>query len=176
MVRRYFACIAFVDFGDVSFYRADSRGLSMPNLAAVQEARAIFTEALNWSVMKWLGEKKKVRKVADAANLALDDAEKQLRKRWDPLIEDAYKILQGRSTNADTSSGDSARAAKAIKQAHDKAIDLRNEAEAMFAKAEERLSVATAREACHKALEGWHFHEEAVRLSEKACLSTSAKK
>ena len=176
MVQRYFSCVAFLDFGVAELYCAQPRGLNMPNLSAVLEARAIFNEALTWSVMKWLSEKKKVRKIADAANATLDNAEKELRRRWDPSIEEAYKTLQDRSSHLDTPSGEAFRLARAIKQAHDKAIELRAEAEAMFSKAEERLSVATAREACHKALEGWRFHEEAVGLSEKAGLATAGKK
>lgn len=175
MALGYFSCVAFLDFGVATLYRAQPRGINMPNLAAVLEARTVFNEALNWSVMKWLSEKKKVRKIADAANLTLDNAEKELRRRWDPSIEEAYKALQDRSSHLD-SSGDAIRTARAIKQAHDKAIELRAEAEAMFSKAEERLSVATARDACHKALEGWRFHEEAVCLSEKAGLATAGKK
>ena len=31
-----------------------------------------MTEGLNWSVLRWLKEKKKVRKAADIANHALD--------------------------------------------------------------------------------------------------------
>ena len=44
----------------------------MHKLPEVEEAKALMNEATEWSVMKWLREKKRVRKVADQANAALD--------------------------------------------------------------------------------------------------------
>jgi hypothetical protein len=49
----------------------------MRKLAEVDEAKALMTEGLNWSVMKWLREKKRVRRTADKANDALWQCKKR---------------------------------------------------------------------------------------------------
>ena len=56
----------------------------MRKLTEVEEAKALMTEAVEWSVMKWLREKKRVRKAADKANDALDALEQEIktRRRW----------------------------------------------------------------------------------------------
>ncbi len=138
----------------------------MANLPEVQEARAVMTEAKDWSVMKWLSEKKRVRKVADAANARLDAIEKEIRAKWDPRVEKAYASL--RSSASPDAEADVLRLARSIRHNHDEALSLRMEAEAIFDKAEKRLSIAMAREGCQLALRGWDAHLEAISDSEKA--------
>lgn len=145
----------------------------MPKIPEVDEARAIMTEAMQWSVMKWLTEKKRVRKLADAANLALDNAERELRNHWDPKLAAAYKSLS--SEDKDHSHPpEMLKLAKAIRHSHDQAHAIREEAEAIFDKAEKRLSTALARDGCKKAIEGWDEHEQAIRHSEKGALHSKA--
>ncbi len=141
----------------------------MANLPEVRDARAVMTEAMDWSVMKWLSEKKRVRRLADAANARLDQVEKELRARWKPQVEKAYAAL--RSSTSPLADNETLRLARSIRHAHDEALKLRMEAEATFDKAEKRLSTSLARDACQIALRGWDAHEEAVRRSEKAVLS-----
>jgi hypothetical protein len=136
----------------------------MEKLKEVVEARALMTEATDWSVMKWLTEKKRVRKVADAANATLDRVEDELHSAWGADLKAAY---EGRSISNKVSA-EVERLAKGIRETHDAAIAARMDAEATFDKAERRLSTSLAREGCHKAIAGWDLHEEAIRKAEVA--------
>ena len=136
----------------------------MEKLKEVVEARALMTEATDWSVMKWLTEKKRVRKVADAANATLDRVEGELHSAWGADLKAAY---EGRSISNKVSA-EVERLAKGIRETHDAAIAARMDAEATFDKAERRLSTSLAREGCHKAIAGWELHEEAIRKAEVA--------
>ncbi len=40
----------------------------MRQLREVEEAKAVMREGMEWSVIRWLKEKKRVRKIADRAN------------------------------------------------------------------------------------------------------------
>jgi hypothetical protein len=137
---------------------------AMDTLKEVAEARSLMTEAQEWSVMKWLSEKKQVRKIADRANATLDRVEKELHDGWDPELAAAYEGKNGEHKI----SGEVERLASAIRQAHDAALSARAEAEATFDKAERRLSTSLAREGCVKAIAGWDLHEEAIRKAELA--------
>lgn len=136
----------------------------METLKEVEEARALMTEAVDWSVVKWLKEKKRVRKIADAANETLDRTEAKLHQSWDVDLREAYEGKNGgRKISAELT-----RLARGIREAHDAAIQARMDAEATFDKAERRLSASLAREGCHRAIAGWDLHEEAIRKAERA--------
>ncbi len=62
----------------------------MINLKEVESAKALMREAVNWSVMKWLAEKKKVRKAADVANALLDALDKETKSAWSNELKAAY--------------------------------------------------------------------------------------
>ncbi len=119
----------------------------MGTLAEVEEAKAVMTEALEWSVLKWLREKKRVRKIADVANASLDQRLEDLRSRWD--------------------GGDQGAALK-LRQAREQARRARVDAEATFDEAEKQLSTALAREGCRKAIHSWELYEKAIHLCEEA--------
>ncbi len=119
----------------------------MGTLAEVEEAKAVMTEALEWSVLKWLREKKRVRKIADVANASLDQRLEDLRPRWD--------------------GGDQGAALK-LRQAREQARRARVDAEATFDEAEKQLSTALAREGCRKAIHSWELYEKAIHLCEEA--------
>jgi hypothetical protein len=127
----------------------------------VVEARALMTDAMEWSVMKWLTEKKRVRKIADVANATLDRVEAGLQAAWDPELKAAFDGENGAAKSPEVQ-----RLATQLREAHDAAIKGRMEAEDTFEKAEKRLSASLAREGCHKAIAGWDLHEEAIRKSE----------
>lgn len=133
----------------------------MKKLAEVEQARAIMNEAMDWSVMKWLTEKKRVRKLADAANEKLDNIEKEIRKKWSEDLKSAF---------ANPADGDPElrSLSRKLKDAHDAAMQMRMTAEDTFDKAERRLSTAMAREGCQQALKGWDLHEEAIDKAEAA--------
>ena len=134
----------------------------------VKEARVLFKEAMDeWSVMKWLSEKKRVRKAADACNATLDRMEKEITEGWDAELKAAYAKVSG-GGNSEKVSADVERLAKTIKEAHDAAIAARNDAEETFATAEKRMSVSGARDGAKKALAGWDLHEAAINKAESA--------
>lgn len=126
----------------------------MGKLAEVETAKAVMTEALEWSVIKWLREKKRVRKIADRANESLDRRLEDLRAQWDGELLAAY-----REGNGD---------ARKLRQAGEQAYRARMDAEATFDEAEKQLSTALAREGCRKAIHSWELYERAIRLSADA--------
>ncbi len=136
----------------------------MAKLSEVEQARALMTEAIDWSVLKWLGEKKRVRKSADRANEVLNAVEQDIHRRWNPTFRSAYE----KSGDAPP---DIKRLAKKIREEHDLANKLRLQAEDTFDVAEKRLSTAMAREGCRQAIDGWDHHIEAIRLAESVPLS-----
>jgi uncharacterized coiled-coil DUF342 family protein len=136
----------------------------MAILKEVAEARSLMTEAKDWPVIKWLSEKKRVRKVADLANATLDRVEQELHDSWDAELSAAYNEKNG----ASKISPEVAKLASSIREKHEAALAARADAEATFDKAERRLSTSLAREGCAKAIAGWDFHEEAIRKAEMA--------
>jgi hypothetical protein len=62
----------------------------MMNLKEVENANALMREAFNSSVVKWLAEKKKVRKAADLANSTLDALDKEVKAAWNNELKAAY--------------------------------------------------------------------------------------
>lgn len=149
----------------------------MEKLPAVETAKTLMTEAVAWSVMKWLREKKTVRKVADQANAALDQLNLAVKERWPDEVRAAYEALtersagnqKARSQNGSHSSATDGQAmlnAKKVKEADDEAHSARMEAEETFDLAEKQLSTALAREGCRKAIRSWELHEKAIRKAE----------
>ena len=133
----------------------------MRKLTEVEQARALMTEAIDWSVMKWLVEKKRVRKTADKANEVLNAAELELRSKWSAK----FKALYDKPTTAPS---ELKRLATKAREEHEAANRLHVQAEGTFDGAEKRLSTAMAREGCRQAIEGWEHHVEAIRLAESA--------
>ncbi len=134
----------------------------MGKLVEVDEAKALMTEAAEWSVMKWLREKKRVRRMADRANEALDQLIVQLQKSWSAELSAAYQA----SANGASAAPEVRAAAAQLRRAHDDARRARAVAEQTFDEAERQLSAAMAREGCRKAISSWELHEKAIRLSE----------
>jgi len=146
----------------------------MDKLPEVETAKALMTEAMAWSVMKWLREKKFVRKTADQANAALDHVSQAVRERWPEPIRTAYEALATqtagtvsarRPTNPQPSIEAMTVAAKSH-DADDEAYRARMDAEKSFDDAERQLSTSLAREGCRKAIYCWDLHEKAIRKAE----------
>jgi hypothetical protein len=131
----------------------------MAKLIEVEKARALMLEAIDWSVMKWLTEKKRVRRTADKANEVLNSVELEIHAQWSPGFKAAYE-------KSGAVSQENGRLARKIREEHDAANRLRLQAEDTFDAAEKRLSTAMAREGCRQAIEGWDHHVEAIRLAE----------
>jgi hypothetical protein len=147
----------------------------MLNLPEVENAKTVMTIAVSWSVVRWLAEKKKVRKAADVANAALDALNREVKTTWSDELKAAYNEMTppdapgicGRiehKTNGKTVSIDPGTKllAKSIKQADEEAYRARMDAEDTFDRAEKILSTAMAREGTRKAINSWVLHEEAI--------------
>jgi hypothetical protein len=147
----------------------------MQKLPEVEEATTLMIEAAAWSVMKWLREKKRVRKVADKANAALDELDRTVKARWSHEVRAAYnELLQptgaGKSErrtqlNPHQSSAlpDVAEFVRQVKEDDDEAYRARMDAERTFDEAERLLSTRLAREGCKKAILSWDLHAKAIR-------------
>jgi len=155
----------------------------MKKLAAVEDARNIMTEGIEWGVWKWLMEKKRVRDLADKARAALDDCEMKVKLTWNDDFKIAYNQLV---TDNGNSSGKRQRkqakgngqasakigdprilaAVKRIADADDEAYNAHEDAEDIFADAERKMSTSLAREGARKALEAYDLHEAAIRKAE----------
>jgi hypothetical protein len=145
----------------------------MKKLPEVETARALMMEAMKWSVMRWLREKKTVRKTADRANAALDQMSDEVKQRWPESLKAAYGALVAPSNGGRSAEGDWRKTpasgsnevslfAKKVKDADDKAYRARVDAEETFDKAERQLSTSLAREGCQKAIDSWELKEKAI--------------
>lgn len=151
--------------------------LLVDKIAEVETAKALMTEAMSWSVMKWLREKKRVRQAADRANAALDRLSESVKKRWNSGLKAAHEVLVAQmasGTSADRAKKQSLPMAdpeatlivRKVKEADDEAYRARMDAEKTFDDAERQLSTSLAREGCRKAIHGWELHEKAIRKAE----------
>lgn len=143
----------------------------MKTLPEVESAKQLMNEAMKWSVMTWLREKKRVRKTADQANAALDRVSEQVRQRWPEDLKTAYNALPARSNGIgkrkESSAKNSNDTAQKLKDADVAAFHARMAAEQAFDEAEKRLSTSLAREGCVKAIQAWELREQAISQAEK---------
>ena len=149
----------------------------MEKIPEVEAAKALMNEAVAWSVMKWLREKKRVRKAADQANASLDQLNQSVKDRWPDSLRVAYSafVPQGATSavvrpqptpSASVIDPRSRLSAKKVKEADDAACRARMDAEETFDEAEKQLSTRLAREGCRKAIQSWELHEKAIRKAE----------
>ncbi len=154
----------------------------MKKLEAVEEARAIMTLGMEWGVFKWLLEKPKVRKIADRATEALNDAEDKVKATWSDDLKRAYNHLATQNDD-DSAKGkkggksktlpkdfdaDALAVAKGVYEADEETETMRLDAEDTFAEGEKKLSVGMARDGARKALATYDLHEKAIRKAEAA--------
>ena len=153
----------------------------MRKLPAVEDARSVITQGMEWGVWKWLLEKKRVRGVADKARAALDDCEMKVKATWSDDLKIAYnrlvsesgdakqtrqKAKLGKKDHAPKIDTKISAAVHRVKEADDEAYNAHEDAEDAFAEAERRMSTSMAREAARKALEAYDCHEAAIRKAE----------
>jgi hypothetical protein len=154
----------------------------MHKLAEVEQARAMMNEAKDWSIWRWLMEKRRVRTTADIATAALDELEKKVKAGWSEDLKKAYQELvaeeaakaNARSRQKYEKAREEAQhidprikqAIEKVKEADDVATAARNNAEDTFVEAEKRLSAGMAREGAQKAIEAWDVREKAIRKAE----------
>ncbi|HEV2425990.1 MAG TPA: hypothetical protein VGZ29_14265 [Terriglobia bacterium] len=151
----------------------------MRELAVVGEAKELMNEARDWSVWRWLLEKKRVRLAADRANEALDNLAKEVRASWEDDLQKVYRELEAQdSCESNPRTKRQYEKAKAearhvdakirlaverVKQADDEAWNVRLDAEQIFEDAERQMSAGLAREGAARAIECWDLREKAIR-------------
>jgi hypothetical protein len=148
----------------------------MRKLEAVEESRAIMTKGVEWGIFKWLLEKPKVRRVADRATEALNDAEDKVKATWSDDLKRAYNHIATQDTSkTKKASKDNGKfdpeileTARKVFEADEETETMRLDAEDTFAEGERKLSVAMAREGAQKALATYDLHEKAIRRAEAA--------
>jgi hypothetical protein len=145
----------------------------MQKLKEVEEAKQIMTEAVNWSVMKWLSQKKKVRRAADVANAALDNLERIVKANWNDELRSAYQQISG-GKNKLVLAEATLELAKKVKRADDEALKAHDQAEATFDDADRQLSTTLARRGCGEAIRSWELHEKAIALAETGVRSAKS--
>jgi len=148
----------------------------MRKLAAVQEAKELMNEAIDWSVFKWMFEKPRVRETADRANDALDRLERTVKARWSDELKAASRELSAKAVKAarqqagpqppETANLRIRLLVEQVKEAIDAARRARRDAEKTFDIAERELSRSLAQEGCKKAIHSWELHEKAIRRAE----------
>jgi hypothetical protein len=156
----------------------------MHKLPAVEEARAVMTEGMKWGVFKWLTEKRRVRRIADAATAALDEADDQTKATWPESLKKAYreaelsfevdgnpkakKLFEKAVAEAQDVPAKVKVLARSVKEADDIAYDARMDAEDLFAEAERKLSVSLTKQGAQRALDTYDLREKAIRKAESA--------
>ena len=153
----------------------------MKKLTAVEDARAIMTEGMEWGVWKWLMEKKRVRGIADKARAALDEQEAHVKQGWPDEYKLAYNDLvaedggskrprkgskSGKAATAVKTDLKIAAAVKVVADADDEAYNAHEDAEDKFAEAERKMSTSGAREGARMALIAYDKHEAAIKKAD----------
>jgi hypothetical protein len=150
----------------------------------VEQAKTLMIEAVDWSVVRWLFEKRRVRETADQANAALDRLNRAVKARWSSDMKGAYKDLAAKAGGAGSRRQGQPEPqaidpqvrlfAKKVKEADDDAYGARRAAEDAFDQAEREMNPALLREGCQKAIQAWELQERAIRRAEAAQDSNKA--
>jgi len=140
----------------------------MQNLPKVEEAKGLMTEAMGWSVMRWLREKKRVRKAADEANALLDELNEAVKSRWSEELKTAYgELNQAKGASRPQAiNPEIKQLLQRVSAADDEANRARIDAERTFDEAERVLSTSLARDGCRKAIRSWELYEKAIHQAE----------
>ncbi len=153
----------------------------MHKLPEVQEAKELMNQAKDWSVIRWLFEKPRVRQAADRANAALDRLNRTVKARWSDEVKATYKTLNHAARRPEAVHQQPESAASAMSLLLEKVIDADNvahraraHAERAFDEAERRMSTDLAKEGCKKAIHSWELHEKAIRKAQAIVASDLA--
>jgi hypothetical protein len=155
---------------------------SMRKLAAVEDAREIMKEAMDWSLWRWMLEKGRVRDIADRATAVLDRANQNAKAGWSDDLKRAYQELveDGQRSRSARRSEHAVQQpaliidpllrdlAKQLKEADEAAERATLAAERTFDEADRLISTSMAREGARKALKSYDLRELAIRKSEAA--------
>jgi len=136
-----------------------------------------MTEAMDWSVFRWLFEKSRVRETADQANAALSAAERAVKARWSAEVKAAYKLLTAKSAKSSRKPAEDPETELALDPAMsdllakvvaaDEAAEKAHlDAENTFDEAEQQLNTDLAKDGCKKAVHSWFLHGKAIHCAE----------
>jgi len=154
----------------------------MQKLIAVEEAKALMSEAMDWYLWGWLTGKRKLRATADRAWEALDQAEEKVRAAWREDLRKAWRELEAEAAlqanprakrqyekareEASDVDPEVKLAAKKLKEADAEAYALRMQAEETFDEADRRMSTSMACEGARQAIDAWETREKFLRKME----------
>jgi hypothetical protein len=136
----------------------------MHKLAPVEDAKTLFHEAKDWSVWRWLIEKKHARTTADAAWEALEACEEKVRAAWLEEWLEAYGHPKSRLHAA--LDPEVKTALERLHEADVEAQQARDAAEAQFDEADRRLSGSMACQGAQMAIDAWEMREKVIRKAE----------
>ena len=136
----------------------------MHKLAPVEEAKTLFKEATDWSVWRWLTEKKRARTTADAAWEVLEACEEKVKAEWAEEWRQAYGHQKSRRyAELDP---EMQAALQRLHELDEEARQARDAAEAQFDEADRRMSSSMACEGAQMALDAWALRESFIRKAE----------
>jgi hypothetical protein len=154
----------------------------MQKLQAVEEAKTLLAGAMDWSILRWLAEKKRVRTIADKGTAALDEEERRVKSTWSEELRNAYAELtpppdddpyaaaefEFLRQQAATLSEEIRTIARRVKDADDIATEARLRAERTFDEAERKLSASLARRGAEEAIAAYDVRYKAIEEAEAA--------
>ncbi len=142
----------------------------MHKLAPVEAAKTLFNEAKDWSVWRWLIEKRRARTTADAAWEALEACEEKVKAGWAEEWRQAYRDLSANGRpKARRHAGFDPELKVALERLHEadeEARQARDAAEAQFDEADRRMSTSMACEGAQMAIDAWELREKFIRKAE----------
>ena len=136
----------------------------MHKLTPVEDAKTLFHEAKDWSVWRWLIEKKHARTTADAAWEALDACEEKVKAGWDEEWQQAYGHPKSRRHAA--LDPEVKAALERLHADDEEARQARDAAEAQFDEADRRMSTSMACVGAQMAIDAWEMREKVIRKAE----------
>ena len=138
--------------------------VAMVKLAPVEDAKTLFNEAKDWSVWRWLTEKKRARTTADAAWEALEACEEQVKAGWAENWRQAYGHPKSRRHAA--LDPETQAALQHLHEVDAEASQARDAAEAQFEEADRSMSTGMACVGAQMALDAWALREKVIRKAE----------
>ncbi len=136
----------------------------MHKLVPVEDAKALFNEAKDWPVWRWLMEKRRARTTADAAWEALEACEEKVKAGWAEELRQAYEHPKSRRQAA--LDAEVKAALERLHEADEEASQARDAAEAQFDEADRRMSTSMACEGAQMAIDAWEMREKVIRKAE----------
>jgi hypothetical protein len=154
----------------------------MAKIDTVEHAKATLANAVDWSILRWLAEKRRVREIADDGTAALDAEERRIKATWPEDLTNAYAALCPPADGDDFAAAEHEFVlqqaehlpqplkdlARRVKEADDEAFRARMAAEQMFDDAERRMSASMARRGAELAIEAYDLRYKALAEAEAA--------